>query len=82
MIKIFIRNFILFSIMTITCTYASSTNNIDSSKMKTYENLCYASDCISTKQLQNEVEKLSLEGKLPFEMGLELIKRWSDNKIS
>lgn len=82
MIKIFIRNFIVFASITTSSTYASSTNNIDSSKMKTYENLCYTSDCISTQQLQKEVEKLSIEGKLPFEMGLELIRRWSDNKIS
>jgi hypothetical protein len=37
---------------------------------------------MSTPQLQKEVERLSIEGKLPFEMGLELIKRWSDSKIS
>ena len=37
---------------------------------------------MSTQQLQQEVEKRSLEGNLPFEMGLELIKRWTDNQIS
>lgn len=32
---------------------------------------------MSTVQLQAEVERLSSEDKLPFEMGLELIERWS-----
>ena len=32
---------------------------------------------ISTSELEKEVEKRSIEGTLPFEMGLELIKRWS-----
>jgi len=35
---------------------------------------------MSTSQLQIEVEKLSNEGNLPFEMGLELMKRWQTEK--
>jgi cell division protein FtsL len=31
---------------------------------------------MSTQELQIEVEKLSQSGNLPFEMGLELMKRW------
>ena len=36
---------------------------------------------ISTNELEKEVEKRSIEGTLPFEMGLELIKRWSQSKL-
>lgn len=36
---------------------------------------CYQQ--ISTIALQKEVEKRSIAGTLPYEMGLELIKRWS-----
>jgi hypothetical protein len=31
---------------------------------------------MTTQELQSEVEKLSQEGNLPFEMGLELLERW------
>jgi hypothetical protein len=36
---------------------------------------------MGTPELQKEVERLSIDGKLPFEMGLEIMKRWSDSKI-
>ncbi|CAA6812915.1 MAG: Unknown protein [uncultured Sulfurovum sp.] len=32
--------------------------------------------CMNTAELQIVVERLSNEGNLPFEMGLELMKRW------
>lgn len=32
---------------------------------------------MSTEELQEEVEKRSREGNLPFPMGVELIKRWT-----
>ena len=32
---------------------------------------------ISTTDLEKEVEKRSIAGNLPFEMGLALIKRWT-----
>jgi len=31
---------------------------------------------MTTPELQAEVEKLSQKGELPFEMGIELMKRW------
>jgi len=34
---------------------------------------------LSTSQLEQEVEVRSKNGTLPFDMGLELIKRWSYN---
>lgn len=33
---------------------------------------------MTTHELQVAVEKLSQTGELPFEMGLELMKRWKD----
>jgi hypothetical protein len=32
---------------------------------------------LSTSELEKKVELHSINGTLPFEMGLELIKRWS-----
>jgi len=34
---------------------------------------------MSTEDIQMEVEKHSAEGDLPFELGLELIKRWTNS---
>jgi hypothetical protein len=82
MTKKLIMNFIGFSLLTTTMTYAATTSKNDSHKTNTHPKICLTEDCISTIKLQEEVEKLSIEGKLPFEMGLELMKRWSDNKIS
>jgi len=36
---------------------------------------------MSTQELQGKVEELSLKGTLPFEMGIELMHRWSENKV-
>ena len=36
---------------------------------------CYQQ--LTTSELEQEVEKRSLNGTLPFTMGLELIRRWS-----
>jgi hypothetical protein len=82
MTKKFIKNVIGLALITTSTTYATSSINIDETENKTYETICYSNTCMSTSKLQEEVERLSVEGKLPFEMGLELIKRWSDNKIS
>ncbi|HFQ62608.1 MAG TPA: hypothetical protein ENK39_09970 [Epsilonproteobacteria bacterium] len=56
-----IRRVIVLTSMTFTMTFASTQNT-------------YAS--MSTIELQKQVETLSKQGTLPFEMGLELIKRW------
>ena len=76
-----IKNIIGFTLLSTSMTFAISTTDMNKMETKTYETLCYTSDCMGTPELQKEVEKLSIEGRLPFEMGLELIKRWSDSKI-
>ena len=32
---------------------------------------------MSTKDLEKEVERLTVSGNVPFEMGVELMKRWT-----
>jgi hypothetical protein len=76
-----IKNIIGFTLLSTSMTFAISTTDMNKMETKTYETLCYTSDCIATPELQKEVERLSIEGRLPFEMGLELMKRWSDSKI-
>lgn len=82
MTKKFINNFIGFALLSTTMTYATTTTDINPIETKTHTKICLTEDCISTQRLQEEVEKLSNEGKLPFEMGLELMKRWSKNNVS
>ena len=77
-----IRNSIVLTFISTSVTFATTSADIEKVKMKSNDTICYTSDCMSTFQLQEEVEKLSIEGKLPFEMGLELMKRWSNDSIS
>ena len=58
-------------LLTLSLSMLSATNN-----PKTKEDPKASFKKMSTKELQEAVEKLSTQKKLPFEMGLELIKRW------
>lgn len=78
----FAKNIIGLTLIASSMTYATDTTAIDKMGTTTYETICFTSDCMSTFKLQEEVEKLSREGKLPFDMGLELMKRWTENKVS
>ena len=59
-----LNKIIALSLLSVSLTFASTITPKDYLTMSTIE-------------LEKQVEKLSLSGKLPFEMGLELIKRWS-----
>ena len=67
--KLFI-NISLFLVLTLGIVYASNTAKTNNNPSMNYKNM-------STTQLQIEVEKLSNQGKLPAEMGFELMKRWT-----
>ena len=67
---------ITFSIFTTTMTYASSIDEFTPCGLD--ENMNYSS--MTTEEIQFEVEKHSNAGDLPFELGLELIKRWTNQK--
>lgn len=64
-------------VITLGTVYANNTMSINNPqekvKVKHYTQM-------STSELQIEVEKLSNQGKLPFEMGLELMNRWTETK--
>ena len=76
-----IKNLVGLALLTTSVTFASDTAN-ENVKTDVHAKICLTEACMSTTKLQEEVERLSIEGKLPFEMGLEIIKRWSDEKIS
>lgn len=77
-----VKNFIGLALLTTTMTYANTTTKNETIDTAVQTKICLTEDCMSTKKLQEEVERLSIEGKLPFDMGMELLKRWSDNQIS
>lgn len=58
------------SIITLTTANASICDGAEETPRVSYAEM-------TTAELQEAVEKLSSENKLPFEMGLELIKRWT-----
>ncbi len=64
-----IKQTIALSILSVTLTFAGINNDTNYSMM-------------STVELEKEVENLSISGALPFEMGLEFIKRWETPKLN
>jgi len=63
--KQLLSRIILLAILSVNVSFASAnqiTHNYSS---------------LNTMELQKMVEKLSLSGEVPFEMGIELMKRWS-----
>jgi hypothetical protein len=59
------------SILLLSTANAGVCKNTDRNLRTSYTHM-------TTAELQEAVEKLSAENKLPFEMGLELIKRWTE----
>jgi hypothetical protein len=61
-----IKQTIALSMLSVTFTFASINHDTDYSMM-------------STVELEEKVELLSINGELPLEMGLELMKRWKES---
>ena len=61
-----VKQTIALSILSVTLTFASINNDTNYSMM-------------STVELEKKVELLSINGELPYEMGLELLKRWKES---
>jgi hypothetical protein len=63
---------LLFTLFVLSVSFLNACENTEEeSTQKSFSTM-------STQELQVEVEKLSQVGKLPFEMGLELMKRWQN----
>ena len=61
----------LFITTMINASNENSFSIIENKTDTTYQSM-------STTQLQEEVEKRSINGTLSFDMGIELIKRWTN----
>jgi len=70
-----VAKLITIPILALTMAQASSTNAFNTNSLD--ENVNY--NTMTTEQIQAQVEKQSNAGDLPFELGLELIKRWTTN---
>ena len=71
-----VAKIITLSLMMATAAHANKPTNLS----PTPDNLAYVETIyttMSTAQLQKEVERRSKSGELTFNMGLELIKRWT-----
>jgi hypothetical protein len=68
---------LLLSIMTATMAHANTKQNVVSMGIET-ETISFTHvENMSTEQLQKEVERLSQRGEVSLELGMELMKRWS-----
>ena len=68
----------LFFLMTSTIANASQKENVVSMGIDTETKSFSHVETMSTEQLQKEVERLSLRGEVSLELGMELMKRWSE----
>jgi hypothetical protein len=68
-----VAKLITIPLFTMTMAYADNTDTFNPCGLE--ETVSYAH--MSTKEIEFEVEKHSIKGDLPFELGLELLKRWS-----
>lgn len=69
---------ILLFIMTATMSHASKKENIENMGVDRETTSFSHVDSMSTEQLQKEVERLSQRGEVSLELGIELMKRWSE----
>ena len=67
-----LTNIAILLVLTLGLVYANSTLKTENDHV--HSNINYKN--MTTTELQIAVEKLSNEGKLPKEMGFELMKRW------
>lgn len=68
---------IILSLITATMTYGSNTKNQDNLKNKNHTTLKSTYQNMTTAQLQEEVEKRSINNDMSFALGQELMKRWT-----
>ena len=68
------RGFMKIIIGSFFATGIAYSSGIFSPEIKSYHKM-------STYELQQQVESLSQTGEVPFEMGVELIHRWSNYKV-
>ena len=65
------------SFFTTTMINASNEDSFSTIENKANTTIQASYQTMSTAQLQEEVEKRSINGELSFEMGMELIERWT-----
>lgn len=72
-----LESVVILSLFTTTVILASNENSFRTFENKANAIISKSYQTMSTAQLQEEVEKHSINGTLSFEMGMELIKRWT-----
>lgn len=70
---------IALSLMTVTLASANKPTNFGLIVNKKLASMETIYTTMSTIQLQKEVERRSKNGEVTFDMGMELIKRWSNS---
>ena len=68
----------ILSLISATMIYAFTEHNFGLEENKSQTTINHTYQYMTTAQLEKKVEEQSVKGDLPFDMGLELIKRWSN----
>ena len=69
---------LIISILTTTVSFAEIENVTVENNTEFEEFANHEISRMTTMQLQEEVEKRTNAGMVPFEMGVELIRRWTE----
>ena len=69
-----LKSVVILSLIAISIGYATKLITLNN----TFPEITYQE--MSNAELQEEVERLSQSGDVPFPIGVELIKRWTNNK--
>ena len=70
---------IVLSLMTITLASANKPTNFSPTVNQELVSMETIYTTMSTYQLQKEVERRSRNGEVTFDMGMELMKRWTNS---
>lgn len=66
-------------LMTITMASANKPTNYSPTQKVELTSIETIYETMSTEQLQQEIERRSTNGEVTFDMGIELIKRWTNS---
>ena len=74
-----VAKIIALSLITVTLASANKPTNFTPAYKVELTSIETIYQTMSTAQLQKEVERRSKNGEMSFEMGIELIKRWTNS---
>lgn len=74
-----VAKIIALSLLTVTLSTANKPTNFNPARKVELASIETIYQTMSTYQLQKEIERRSKDGEVTFDMGVELMKRWTNS---